>query len=153
MWWAAAQQRKKRRRMSQPQPKRKKRCQLRNSQHSPQLSSPQSRSFATIPEDITAENDAEQEAGEQAEEEAAARKVTTENDVNWQEADFSFEDAPPPPSKESLTPALCRKISPPWLTIQTQKCRMRNLLLTSDQAASARADLLPKGERRKELCL
>ena len=30
---------------------------------------------------------------------------------------------------------------------------MRTLLLTLDQAASARAHLLPKGERRKELCL
>ena len=65
--------------------------------------------FATTPEDITAEKDAEQEAGEKAEEEAAEKRVTTEDDVNWQQADFSFEDAPPPPSKESLTSVLGRK--------------------------------------------
>ena len=65
--------------------------------------------FATIPEDITAEKDAEQEAGEKAEEEAAEKPITTEDDVNWQQADFSFEDAPPPPSKESLTSVLGRK--------------------------------------------
>ena len=45
-----------------------------------------------------------------AEEEAAAKKiVASEADINTQEADFSFEDAPAPTSKESLTPALVRK--------------------------------------------
>ena len=65
--------------------------------------------FATIPKDIIAEKNAEQEAGEQAEKEAAEKPVTTEDDVNWQQADFSFEDPPPPLSKESLTSVLGRK--------------------------------------------
>ena len=60
-------------------------------------------------EDITAEKDAEQEAGEKAEEEVAEKRITPEDDVNWQQADFSFEDAPPPPSNLSLTSVLGRK--------------------------------------------
>ena len=64
---------------------------------------------SVIKEDITAEKSAEQEAGDKAEEEAAAKKVTSDDDINWQEADFDLEDAPPPPSKESFTPALGRK--------------------------------------------
>ena len=65
--------------------------------------------FATIPEESAAE--AAEAAGTKAEEEAAEKRVTSQEDVNWQEADFSFEDAPAPPSKESLTSGLGRKTS------------------------------------------
>ena len=59
--------------------------------------------FATIPEEPAAEA-----AGTRAEEEAADKPVVT-SDATWQEADFSFEDAPAPPSRESLTSGMGRK--------------------------------------------
>ena len=62
--------------------------------------------FATIPEESAAE--AAEAAGTKAEEEAADKPLTSQ-DVNWQEADFSFEDAPAPPSKESLTSGLSKR--------------------------------------------
>ena len=58
-----------------------------------------------IPEDAAAET-AEDE-GTKAEGEAADKPVVT-SDSNW-EPDFSFEDAPPAPSKESLTSGMGRK--------------------------------------------
>ena len=70
--------------------------------------------FATILEDITAEKDAEEEAGDKAEEEAEKR-VTPQDDVNWQEADFSFEDAPPTAVKGN--PHLC-----PWTQESHRSC-------------------------------
>ena len=60
--------------------------------------------IATIPEDPAAEA-----AGTKAEEEEAADKPAVTSDATWQEADFSFEDAPAPPSKESLTSGMGRK--------------------------------------------
>ena len=62
--------------------------------------------IATIPEDPAAE--AAEAAGTKAEEEAADKPAVT-SDATWQEADFSFEDAPAPPSKESLTSGMGRK--------------------------------------------
>ena len=59
-----------------------------------------------IPEDAAAET-AEDE-GTKAEGEAADKPVVT-SESTWQEADFSFEDAPPAPSKESLTSGMGRK--------------------------------------------
>ena len=62
--------------------------------------------FATIPEEPAAE--AAEAAGTRAEGEAADKPVVT-SEATWQEADFSFEDAPAPPSKESLTSGMGRK--------------------------------------------
>ena len=58
-----------------------------------------------IPEDKAAE--AAEDEGTKAEGEAAEKPVVT-SECNW-EPDFSFEDAPPAPSKESLTSGMGRK--------------------------------------------
>ena len=58
-----------------------------------------------IPEDKAAE--ATEDEGTKAEGEAAEKPVVT-SESNW-EPDFSFEDAPPAPSKESLTSGMGRK--------------------------------------------
>ena len=56
-----------------------------------------------IPEDPAAE--AAEEEGDKAEAEAAEKAITSA----WQEADFSLEDAPTPPSKDVLTTSMGRK--------------------------------------------
>ena len=102
--------------------------------------------------------EAAEAAGTKAEEEEAADKPITSQDVNWQEADFSFEDAPPRRQRNRSPPAWVARTSPLLpriLRMQTQKCKPQIHLqhLTSAPAVSGKAVPPHKGERRRELCL
>ena len=71
---------------------------------------------AAIVEDDAAEKE-EEAAADEEEAAAAARKVTPADDVNWQQADFGFEDAPAPWRELTL-----------WLPSQTTPTRRSSVL-------------------------